>query len=610
MCGIAGMIDPRLELEEGKALLERMLRSIRHRGPDYSSSWLEMPVLLGHNRLSIIDLSDRANQPMAYDGLVIVYNGEVYNYLEIRQELEKQGYKFGTTSDTEVILAAYREWGANCVTRFVGMWAFAIWDTAKKELFCSRDRFGIKPFYYIHSGDRFYFGSEYAPLKLSPIFSSAFDLGQISRGLRLGVACYQDDTYFKCLKALPERCNLLFKGGKVSVTPYWDIDGASKFRGTFEEKRERFLDLFRDSVRLHMRSDVAVGGMLSGGMDSSSIASVVGRDFPTVPFKTFTIYYEGRNQMDERAWASEVTSAYSNLEPVYYAPSDQEVAECFDAASKAHDVPLPSSPAISSYFVMKLAAERKIKVLLDGQGADEYLAGYWPAYDRLIGGQIKRGRWLRALKLLREVRRQRSLDFASAGLLGLKSVAVAALSEEAGWRGRSLFQCSRVTIDKKVSSGLSKFHSSRLNQYLYHLLFHTFLPSLLQYGDRMSMAFSIECRVPFLDHRLVEFAFALDDEDKIRQGQSKYILRKSMEGIVPNAILARREKQPFLGQEGASWLNGPLKHLIELPMSFDGIDVINEREVRRVVRDFREGDRSKTWLVWRLAMLNHWANCQ
>jgi asparagine synthase (glutamine-hydrolysing) len=394
------------------------------------------------------------------------------------------------------------------------------------------------------------------------------------------------------------------------VIPYWDIDGTKKFDGTFEEKREHFRDLFRDSVRLHMRSDVEVGGMLSGGMDSSSIASVVGRDFPTVPFKTFTIYYEGRGQMDERAWASKVSSAYSNLEPIYYAPSDREVATCFDVASKAHDVPLVSSAAISSYFVMRLAAKRKLKVLFDGQGADEYLGGYWQAYDRLIGEQIKRGRWLSALKSLRETRHQKSLNLVSTGLLGLRSVAAAVLSEEANWRRRSLFQFSRVTTDKKVTSDLRKFCGSRLNQYLYHLLFHTFLPSLLHYGDRMSMAFSIECRVPFLDHRLVEFAFALDDEDKIKDGQSKYILRRAMEDIVPNTILARRDKQPFIGQEIANWLNGPLKHLIERPMNFDGIDVINEHEVRRVVRNFRQGDRSKTWLVWRLAMLNHWANVQ
>jgi asparagine synthase (glutamine-hydrolysing) len=611
MCGIAGMIDPRLGREEGEALLGRMLRSIRHRGPDYSSSWAEIPVLLGHNRLSIIDLSDRANQPMVYDGLVIVYNGEIYNYLEIKQELQERGYKFGTTSDTEVILAAYREWGADCVTRFVGMWAFAIWDTAKKELFCSRDRFGIKPFYYIHLGDRFYFGSEYAPLKLSPIFSSTFNLGQISRGLRLSIPCFQDATYFQCLKALPERCNLVFKNRTVSVMPYWDIDGASKFRGTFEDKRERFRELFRDSVRLHMRSDVEVGGMLSGGMDSSSIVSVVGRDFPTVPFKTFTIYYEGRGQMDERGWAREVVSAYPSLEPIYYAPSDQEVAECFDTASKASDAPMTSSPALSTYFVMKLAAKRKIKVLLAGDGADEYLAGYSPAYDRLIGGQIKRGRWRRALKSLQEIRQHKSLDFTSTSLLGLQSVAAALLSEEAISTGRSRLQFARVTTDNKGASHHQKvIQGSRLDRYLYRSLFYTFLPGFLHCTDRMSMAFSIECRVPFLDHRLVEFAFALDDEDKIKCGQSKYILRQSMEGIVPQAILSRRDKQPFVGQEMAAWLAGPLKHLIERPMRFDGIDIINESEVSRVVQDFKEGDRSKTWLVWRLATLNNWANDQ
>ena len=370
MSGVAGIIDPRLGREDGEALLQRMLLSIRHRGPDASSSWIGMPVLLGHNRLSIIDLGSRTNQPMVYEGLVIVHDGEVFNYLEIRQDLEERGYKFDTAYDAEVILAAYREWGANCVTRFIGMWAFAIWDTAKKELFCSRDRFGIKPFYYIHSGDRFYFGSEYAPLKLSPLFNSTFNSDQISRGLRLGLSCYQDDTYFKCLKALPERCNLLFKGGKVSVMPYWDIDGTRKFHGTLEEKTERFRDLFRDSMKLHMRSDVAVGGMLSGGMDSSSIVSVVGSDFPALPFKTFTIYYEGPGQMDERAWAREVPARYSNLDPIYYAPSDREVAGCFDAASRAHEVPLISSLAVSLNFVMKLAAESNVKVVLDGTAAD------------------------------------------------------------------------------------------------------------------------------------------------------------------------------------------------------------------------------------------------
>ena len=220
MCGIAGIIDPTLSRDQGEVLLTKMLESIRHRGPDNSSQWIDMPVLLGHNRLSIIDLSDDANQPMEFDDLMIVYNGEVYNYLEIKDDLIKKGYRFRTKSDTEVVLAAYKEWGGECVKRFVGMWAFAIWDKTRRELFCSRDRFGIKPFYFIHAGDKFYFGSEYKPLKFSPLFDSKFNYGQISRGLFLPMASYQDETYFECLKILPPRTNLIFKNGTISLSEY------------------------------------------------------------------------------------------------------------------------------------------------------------------------------------------------------------------------------------------------------------------------------------------------------------------------------------------------------------------------------------------------------
>jgi asparagine synthase (glutamine-hydrolysing) len=291
MCGIAGIIDPTLSRDQGEVLLTKMLESIRHRGPDNSSQWIDMPILLGHNRLSIIDLSADANQPMEFDDLMIVYNGEVYNYLEIKDELIRKGYRFRTSSDTEVVLAAYKEWGSNCVERFVGMWAFAIWDKTSRELFCSRDRFGIKPFYYIYAGDKFYFGSEYKPLKFSPLFDNKFNYRQISRGLFLPMASYQDETYFECLKILPARTNLIFKNGNISPSEYWDIDASKKFRGTFEDKKRRFLELFRDSIKLHMRSDVEVGGCLSGGLDSSSIASVIGTDYAGIPFKTFTIFF-------------------------------------------------------------------------------------------------------------------------------------------------------------------------------------------------------------------------------------------------------------------------------------------------------------------------------
>lgn len=604
MCGIAGIIDQSLRLDEGETLLESMLNSLRHRGPDHSSRWIDLPVLLGHNRLSIIDLSDKANQPMEYDGLIIVYNGEVYNYIEIREDLEKKGYRFRTESDTEVVLAAYREWGADCVKRFVGMWAFAIWDRIKRELFCSRDRFGIKPFYYIHVGDKFYFGSEYKPLKLSPLFSPAFNVAQIARWR----ACYRDETYFECLKALPERCNLIFRGGQVSVSPYWDIDCLKKFSGSFDEKKERFFELFRDSIRLHMRSDVAVGGLLSGGMDTSSIASVIGTDFPGIHFKTFTIYYQGRKQMDERRWVREVASTYRNIEPNFYQPSDEEVAGSFAAVVKAHDTPLSGSPPISCYFAMQAAAKNNLKVILDGQGSDEYLAGYTSAFERLFAGYVRRLRFFQTLKTLNDLRKKRRWGLRTARIL-LQSLGAAFATEQKLWRNRSRDYDCLMLGEKGAAFFLEPTPGSRLDQYLYHLLLTTFLPSLLHYGDRMSMAFSVECRVPFLDHRLVEFAFALDDEDRVREGQTKFILRKSLEHILPKATLARKDKQPFIGGEMAKWLRGPLRHLID-SKSFDGIGVIDEREARRNIREFATGNDAKALLVWRLVNLSYWANHQ
>lgn len=609
MCGLAGLIDPKLGSEEGKTLLEGMLASIRHRGPDASATWVDLPVLLGHNRLSIIDLSERGNQPMERDGLVLVHNGEIYNYLEIREELTRKGYRFTSESDTEVILAAYREWGADCVNRFVGMWAFAIWDKAKRELFCSRDRFGIKPFYYIHSGERFYFGSEYKPLKLSPVFDSELNRRQIRRGFQVGAIVYRDETYYECMKALPERSNLLFKNGTVTVSPYWDIDGGRTFSGTFEEKKQRFLELFRDSVRLHLRSDVPIGGMLSGGLDSTSIASMIGTDSPEVPYRTYTIYYDGWNKMDERPWANQVISAFPNLEPVLFTPTEVDLAESYESLVEAHDTPVQSTPAFSCYFLMRAAAKDGLKVMLDGQGADEYLAGYPGAFDRHIAGHLKRLQFLTAARALSDFRRERSADLMRTLRVAVTSVA-AVLANERTLYLRHIRPTMSELLRGEVPYSVAPASGSRLNQYCHHSIFGWFLPSLLHYGDRMSMAFSVECRVPFLDHRLVEFVFSLDDDDKIRSGQSKYILRKSMEGILPDDVIHRKGKQGFLGGEADGWLRGPLRHLIERPMEVEDVGPITNRQADDLVREFKNGSRKRVQAVWNLASLNYWLHRQ
>ncbi len=608
MCGIAGMIDPALSHEQGDRLLNKMLQCIRHRGPDASGRWIDLPVLLGHNRLSIIDLTEDANQPMESGDLVIVYNGEVYNYIEIRDELIKKGHRFRTQSDTEVVLVAYREWGAECVKRFVGMWAFAIWDKANRELFCSRDRFGIKPFYYIHRGDRFYFASEYKPLKLSPFFRNDINYAQVNRGLMLEFVAYRDESYFECLKVLPERSNLIFKNGKVSISQYWDLDPAKRFRGTLEDKKSRFLELFRDSVRLHMRSDVALGGCLSGGLDSSAIASVIGSDHPRVPYKTFTIYYKGKDQVDERPWANEVLKSYPNMAPVYCSPSDDDIGAAYECALTAHDVPMPRSSVISYYFIMQAAAQQGIKVMLDGQGADEYLAGYSTSFERLMGHYLRQLNVVKVLKTLRSYAVQQNIGRRDMARRGLAS----ALRQERDlYVGEFSYDRLALGFDSHLEFELKRFAGSRLKEHLYHLLFTTFTPSLLHYEDRISMAFSIENRVPFLNHRLIEFVHSLADEDLLSvHGQTKYILRAALNGRLPQPIAERTDKQGFVGKEIHSLLRGPLRHLVEAPFSFDRLPMLNRDKTKEVIRKFKSGDNARAFLVWRLAVLNDWIQRQ
>jgi asparagine synthase (glutamine-hydrolysing) len=606
MCGLAGMVDSKLSREQGDALLTRMLNSIRHRGPDNSSRWIDMPVMLGHNRLSIIALSEDANQPMEFEDLVIVYNGEVYNYLELRAELIKEGYAFRTESDTEVVLLAYKRWGRQCVQRFVGMWAFAIWDKSRRELFCSRDRFGIKPFYYIHRGDRFYFGSEYKPLKLSPLFSSRLNEQQIGRGLLMEVPCYREESFFECIKVLPERSNLLFKNGQVSVTEYWDINPSIRFRGSFEDKKGQFLQLFRDSIKLHLRSDVEVGGCLSGGLDSSAIASVVGRDHAVVPFKTFTIYYDSKHRMDERQWVTEVLNTYPSLKAFYCSPSDEQLAASFDCVLRTHDIPIIRSSTISYYFIMQLAGQHQMKVMLDGQGSDEYLAGYEPSFSRVIAGQLRRLRLLGAW---------RALHWPACRRRGRRSTAETGL-RAALWRGDTLARRrlrSRYTamgLDSVPEFALRRFNGSPLKEYLYQSLFITSLPTMLHYQDRVAMLFSIENRVPFLDHRLIEFAHSLDDEDLVSLGRTKYILRASLEQFLPRAIASRTDKVKFSGADVTPWLQGPLQHLVAKPLKFDGLSILNSQQVSTLVDRFKQGDRAQSRRVWRLAVLHRWIETQ
>ncbi len=605
MCGIAGFIDTSLDQADREPLIQKMLGSISHRGPDATNSLLINQVALGHNRLSILDLSDAANQPMRRGDLVMVFNGEIYNYLEIRKELESFGHRFHTQSDSEVILSSYEQWGAACVQRFVGMWALAIWDSRKQELFCSRDRFGIKPFLYILEGDRFYFGSEYKALRPSPVFSNDLNMRQIRRGLQMGWVVYQDETYFEKVKALPEACNLLYRNGKVKIERYWDLQPLSKDQRTYQEKTIEFRERLIDSLRLHMRSDVEVGACLSGGIDSSSITSIVGHLYPDVDFRTFTIYYAGENAVDERPFVKSILQKYPHIRNLDYSPQKEALRECFHRMCYHIDVPTNWSSDISQYYVMELAGRHKMKVLLDGQGSDEFLGGYMHSFYRLIGNELRQGHLATATRLFRDHRTNQEFGMKKSADVWAKSVMSAVFTEQQlySMEYRHFHPYLHRDPDRNAPFRLADRFPDKLDNFLYNLIFQTLLPSLLHFEDRNSMAFSIESRVPFLDHRLVEFGFRLKSEDRIRNGVTKSILRDSMRGILPDEILNRSDKKGFT-TPGAHWLRTDMHFLLE--QDFSSLDFLDQRLLRKLIKEFEGGNDKLAQLLWRVGGLGYW----
>ncbi|MFN4235540.1 MAG: asparagine synthase (glutamine-hydrolyzing) [Bacteroidia bacterium] len=605
MCGIAGFIDAKWSTEQGEQLLIKMLAATVHRGPDYTGKYIDSPVYLGHNRLSIIDLSDNANQPMHFENLSIVYNGEIYNYLEIKEELQKKGYHFKTQSDTEVILVAYKEWGENCVNYFVGMWAFVIWDSQKKELFASRDRFGIKPFYYISHSGAFYFSSEYKGLKPIPYFKNTINVNQAARGLQLGWMCYQDESYFECIKILPAAHNLRYKDSSIEIAKYWDIKDFRTTTLSYHEKVELFRDKFINSVNLHMRSDVEVGACLSGGIDSSSIVSVLGKKYPDSKIKTFTIYYDGKNEVDERPWVNEVIKKFPHIDNFSYSPKEDEIREYFDKTLYYADVPIASSSPVSQYAVMKLVSEHQIKVVLDGQGSDEYLAGYAHSYYRLLADKLASLNIGGALSVLNKYVAEQQFSFTKKLNIFSKSILASIMSENALYHLEfEKYYPNVFTKPLKNIFNISEVRgANHLNAFLYHLLFTTSLPNLLHYEDRNSMAFSIESRVPFLDHRLVEQIFTYANEDKIDGAITKKVLRDSLKDYLPEAIYNRTDKKGFVTPGEIKWLRGSLKHLIEQPLKIDFIDTA---KAKVEIEKFKRGDNTNALWVWRLVVLNEW----
>ncbi|HEX5025706.1 MAG TPA: asparagine synthase (glutamine-hydrolyzing) [Agriterribacter sp.] len=572
MCGIAGIISPNPALIS-TSRLKKMADAIAHRGPDGEGYWISPGEIVGfaHRRLSIIDLSEAAAQPMHFSGnpkqqYSIVYNGEIYNYLEIKEDLILKGYHFYTHSDTEVILAAYAHYGEDCVQHFDGMFAFAIWDEVEQTLFTARDRFGEKPFFYYfdESNHSFLFASEMKALWAAGV-EKKVDEQALLYYIGLGhtqFAVEKQRSFYKKIYVLPPAHYLKWKVKSKQFTAqrYWDVDKDFSISCNEKEAVEKFRFLFFNSVNRRLRSDVPVGTSLSGGLDSSSIAGAIQALQPgNTGYKSFSAVFPGYEK-DESDYIQQVVKKYS-LANYQVTPT----AECFihdlEKLCFHHEQPIGSASVFTQYALCKLAKEHQTKVLLDGQGADETMGGYpkyihWYLQELLTGSNVAKFKKEKAALVGNDI----PFGWGFKNYLAACSPGLTALRLQKR-------EHKRLTANPDIDPGFLKAfvdidcsykpYVSRLNDILYYNTVQSGLEELLCYADRNCMAHGLEIRLPFLSHELVTFLFSLSPGFKIRNGFSKWILRESMKNELPAAVTWRKDKIGFEPPQ-LQWMNQPV----------------------------------------------------
>jgi asparagine synthase (glutamine-hydrolysing) len=622
MCGICGIvaIDKEPVAPEN---IRKMMRLLEHRGPDDQGIFIEDNVGFGFLRLSILDLSPLGNQPMFDETkrYMIVHNGEVYNYLELRKQLQNKGYIFKSNTDTEVILKSYIEWGEDCLNKFNGMWAFCIYDSNENTIFIARDRFGVKPFYYYLDNNKFIFASEIPviisvlPKTNAPNRQSIFDYLVFNR------TDQTEDTFFENIRKLQHgHCmritldsELLNSANQqhgwksinnnISIKKWYDLRERVKNVIPFRSEKE-YQEIFSSAVGLRLRSDVPVGVCLSGGLDSSSIVGILLNQFRRTDLNTFSAVYGSNVYGDESEYINEFKPYLLNM--YFTNPTGDTLFRDLDVFVKAHGEPIPSTNPYAQFKVMELA-KGNVVVTLDGQGADEQLAGYHYFFGFYFKELFKRLQILRlGSEVINYLINQRSL-------LGLKSFGYFMLPEkirgEARIKEKGYLKSSFVNNFIKTNQVTHNIYGSDslMNALLDH--FEYKLEHLLKWEDRNSMWFSLEARVPFLDYRLVEKTLALDPEWIIRKGNTKYILRESMNGIIPTKIKNRQDKVGF-ATPAADWFRSKAfgdyvrDTLIDSPILNDNI--INRGKAINIYKKHLRGKVDINREIWKWINLDKW----
>lgn len=639
MCGIFGWIPmPGHASRDARSVACTLLADLRHRGPNdagclvFPADDLSHPqdgrvlsgetscaLLLGQTRLSIIDLSPAGHQPMrSADGrYTLVYNGEIYNYRELRQELEQAGCVFRTATDTEVLLQALVVWRADALPRLTGMFAFAFLDAERRTIFCARDCFGIKPLFW-HAGETgFCFASEIPALLHMPGVPRRVNPAAVYQYLCYGQYDTGDATLLAAVHALPPaHCVEISLDDPAHVSPrrWWKPDIADTCPLSFEAAAERLRELFLTSVRLHLRSDVPLGVALSGGIDSSATTCAVRLLEPDADLHTFSFIAAG-SDVSEEHWATlvaEKTHAIRHVVTVEPA----ELAADLDALLLAQGEPFGSTSIYAQYRVFRLARECGITVTLDGQGADELLAGYQGYPGPRMAGLLQHGRFLRALKNFQAFRQWPGRSPAYLCQQIIREIIPAALTPLAlrcvgrsvapDWLDTAALREHGVRLLREEQRSTLYPEGSLLKSTLATQLIWNGLPQLLRHGDRNAMAHSIESRVPFLTRELAEFCLSLPEHYLVDDtGCSKSVFRRAMRGIVPDEILDRRDKIGFETPERqwleslGDWVDATLKQA-------DSVPYLRMDVARREWQDIRNGKSVFNWRVWRWLCYTRW----
>ncbi len=616
--------------DEGYLLANTVTRQVLHCGGEDTAQGLSLPkipqdgldrynALLGFRRLSILDLSPAGHQPMrSHDGLKwLVFNGEIYNFIELREELIRIGCRFTSGSDSEVILSAYQIWGVSCLQRFIGMWAFAILDLERSRLFCARDPFGIKPFYYTCRASKFTFASEIKALLEFPDTRREANPQALNDYLRHGLTDHSEGTLFAGIKQLRGGyyLDIPLRDATCAPTPtrYWQPDVKSVTSLGYDEAANEVRRLFLQNIRIHLRSDVPVGAALSGGIDSSAIVSAMRKTDPQLDLRTFSYINSDPVQGEER-WVNCIAGA-SHAKCYKTQPAAQDLVSQLDQLVYLQDEPFGSSSMFAQSCVFRLAREKGVTVMLDGQGADELFGGYpWHRGARLAS-LIKQFRPLQALGFTRNALAQPGTSNLRYLLMTGGAAVLPARYHRLARRlaaQNASSECFNIAWFRERDVVPESMPHSSGREVLRETLMHsamTTLPMLLRYEDRNSMAHSIESRVPFLTTDLAQFVFSLPEHYLLSaDGTLKSILRTAMRGIVPDMVLDRRDKIAFATPE-QQWLSElrPWVHATLTSEMARSMPALNPAKLSLAWQAVLDGEQRFDFRIWRWVNLIAWA---